>query len=146
MAVDEIKVRGHIGRALAAQVAEPHVLRQFTRAFRLLQAERREAAAALDEDLAAAEHYLFARQAVASNAVSLTQMLLIVVGCDTTRHAVQRMGAGATGPASQDSIGWGVAGAMVGEADREKFLPGSVPPPFRPAFMKASVPATAAGI
>jgi hypothetical protein len=141
MAVDDARVREHIRRALATHGGDLHVLRQLTRAFRLLQAERRDPCAAQDEDLAAAEHYLFARQAVASNVVSLTQMLLIVVGCNAPRRIGQRTLADA-GPdtasmPSQDSIGWGVAGAMTGEADREKYLPGSIPPPFRPAFMKS---------
>lgn len=144
MAVDDNNVRVHIRRALAMHAGELHFLRQLTQAFRLLQAERRNPGTAPDEDLAAAEHYLYARQAVASNAVSLSQMLLIAVGCEASRHALQRIGPGAptvslantASTFSQDSIGWGVAGAMVGEADREKYLPGSTPPPFRPAFMK----------
>ena len=145
MAVDDTRVREHIRRALTAHGGELHVLRQLTRAFRLLQAERRDPCTAHDEDLAAAEHYLLARQAVASNVVSLTQMLLIVVGCDAPQHAPQRIGQSTpadagpdtTSTPSQDTIGWGVAGAMTGEADREKYLPGSIPPPFRPAFMKS---------
>ncbi|TXL78863.1 hypothetical protein FHP25_07685 [Vineibacter terrae] len=142
MAVNDSEVRAHIRRALAAQAAEDDVLRRLTRAFRLLQAERHDPDAASDENLAAAEHYMFARQAVAGNAVSLTQMLLLAAGHDTTRCALQRIGycpdtANDSTPASQDSIGWAVAGAMVGETDRQIYLPGSTPPPFKAAFMTA---------
>lgn len=145
MAVDDAAVRVHINRALAVNVGEPDFLRRLTRAFRLLQAERSIPDAAQDEALIAAEHYLFARQAVAGNAVSLSQMLLIVSGEDTVGQALERVGPAVTMlsseeprcMASQDVIGWGVAGAMKGESDREAWLPGSMPPPFRPAFMKA---------
>ncbi|TWT09943.1 hypothetical protein [Reyranella sp. CPCC 100927] len=140
---DDTIVRAHIRRALAAQATEQDVLRRLTKAFRLLQAERCAPGGARDEDLTAAEYYFFARQAVASNAVSLKQMLLMVAENDTLQHASQRIGPGGTPLAScddapsQDSIGWGVAGAMLGETDRQIYLPGSTPPPFKPAFMGA---------
>src|SRR5262245_46805464 len=146
MTVNNEAVRLHINRALAKHAGETDFLNRLTKAFRLLQAERRVPEASHDDDLAAAEHYMFARQAVASNAVSLSQMLIMVVGYDATRYALERVGLSTrvhvetpppTAPASQDSIGWGVAGAMRGETDRETWLPGSTPPPFKPAFMKA---------
>ncbi len=144
MAVDNEAVRTHINRALANHAGESDFLRRLTKAFRLLQAERRVPEASRDDNLAAAEHYMFARQAVASNAVSLSQMLIMVVGYDATRYALERVGLGTrvqtAAAASQDSIGWGVAGAMRGETDRETWLPGSNPPPFKPAFMKAGAP------
>lgn len=141
MAVNDEAVRKHINRALATYAGEADLVRRLTRAYRLLQAERRVPDASHDEDLAAAEHYMFARQAVASNAVSLSQMLVMVVGYDADRYGLERVRPGtrtrAPAPASQDGIGWGVAGAMRGESDREAWLPGSTPPPFKPAFMKA---------
>ena len=148
MAVNNEAVRMHINRALVIHAGESDFLRRLTKAFRLLQAERRVPEASHDENLAAAEHYMFARQAVASNAVSLSQMLIMVVGYDATRYALERVGLGtrvqtpvhSAASASQDSIGWGVAGAMRGETDRETWLPGSTPPPFKPAFMKAGAP------
>jgi hypothetical protein len=150
MAVNNEAVRTHINRALAKHAGESDFLRRLTKAFRLLQAERRVPEASHDDDLAAAEHYMFARQAVASNAVSLSQMLIMVVGYDATRYALERVGLStrvqvetsspSSAPASRDSIGWGVAGAMRGETDRETWLPGSTPPPFKPAFMKAGAP------
>src|SRR5262245_2704672 len=144
MTVNNETVRTHINRALAKYAGESDFLKRLTKAFRLLQAERRVVEVSYDENLAAAEHYMFGRQAVASNAVSLSQMLIMVVGYDATRYALERVGLGVqaqTSPssctsASQDSIGWGVAGAMRGETDRETWLPGSTPPPFKPAFMK----------
>jgi hypothetical protein len=144
MAINDTTVRAHIRRALGAHAGDANFLRRLTKAFRLVQAERRDPASARDENLAAAEHYLFARQAVASNVVSLTQMLLMVAG-GTTSCASARSGSDAAEPLvastealpSQDSIGWGVAGAMVGETDRLTWLPGSTPPPFKPTFMRA---------
>lgn len=148
MAVDNAAVRAHINRALETHAGEAAFLKRLTKAFRLLQAEHRLPGASQDEDLAAAEHYMFARQAVASNAVSLSQMLIMVIGYDATRYALERVGLGSlvqttaqpAAPVSQDSIGWGVAGAMRGETDRETWLPGTTPPPFKPAFMKPGYP------
>ena len=148
MAVNNANVRAHIDRALAAHATEPDYPKRLTLAFRMLQAERRAPGASLDEDLAAAEHHLFARQAVANNAVSLEQMLLMVVGYDAAKYALQRLGLGSllqttanpTAPASQASAEWGAAGAILGEADRKKYLPGSTPPPFDPSFMKTGSP------
>ncbi|MCW5745653.1 MAG: hypothetical protein KIT36_05580 [Alphaproteobacteria bacterium] len=148
MAIDDATVRAHIGRALESYGADPSLLQRLTRAYRLLQAERRVPGAEADEALAAAEHYLFARQAVASNTVNLSQMLIRAIGDDITACAVLRLDKGAAGggpvratmPASQDCIGWGVAGAVQGEADRQAHLPGSHPPPFKPVFM-GNVPA-----
>jgi hypothetical protein len=147
MAVENAAVRVHIDRALATSAGEPDFLRRLTRAFRLLQAERCEGGAGQDEALIAAEHYMFARQAVAANVISLSQMLVLASGGDAMAQAPECVPprAEAPMPASQDVIGWGVAGAMRGEADRETWLPGSRPPPFRPAFMRSAVPPARCG-
>jgi hypothetical protein len=140
MAIENAAVRVHIHRALATSAGEPDFLRRLTRAFRLLQAERCECGAGQDEALIAAEHYLFARQAVAANVISLSQMLVLASGGDAVAHALECVPhrAEATARTSQDVVGWGVAGAMRGETDRETWLPGSRPPPFRPAFMRST--------
>jgi hypothetical protein len=142
MTVDNAAVRVHIDRAMAVNAGEPDFLRRLTRAFRLLQAERGIADTAQDEALAAAEHYLFARQAVAGNAVNLSQMLLMMSGDDAIGPSAERVGGcpRMRFRASQDVVGWGVAGALRGETDRETWLPGSLPPPFRPAFMRGDMP------
>lgn len=144
MAVDNHIVRAHIWRALAAQSGVPDVLRRLTKAFRLLQAERRDPARAVDADLAAAEYYLFARQAVAGNAVSLTQMLTMVAGDGNPIGAPSRLARGEPTavadapltPAAQDCIGWAVAGAVQGERDRQTCLPTSVPPVSKRACVR----------
>lgn len=145
MTVDHDAVRRHIQRALAAHEQVPDALRRLTKAFRLLQAERRDPVLAADESLAAAEGYLFARQAVAGNAVSLVQMLTMAadegVHGDTRQRVSRYVQADAkrstASGASQDRINWAVAGARKGEADRLTHLPDSVPPPFKPAFVRS---------
>lgn len=142
MAVDHQSVSTHIQRALEAHERIPDFLRRLTKAFRLLQAERRDPVRSTDESLAAAEHYLFARQAIAGNAVSLVQMLTQMAEGDGHADTRQRMSRCAPGPGdtfrehafSQDVVGWGVAGAVHGEADRMTYLPQSAPPPFKAAF------------
>jgi hypothetical protein len=153
MAIDNDTVRHHVRRVLDTHAGVPDVLRRLTKAFRLLQAERRDPALAADMDLAAAELYLVARQAVAANAVSLVQMLTMVAEGAVqgdTRQRMSRYAPGATDDGrpiavSQDLVGWGVAGALQGEADRTTHLPHSAPPPFRPAFGRAGPATTVAG-
>lgn len=142
MAVDHQSVSTHIQRALEAHERIPDFLRRLTKAFRLLQAERRDPVRSADESLAAAEHYLFARQAIAGNAVSLVQLLTQMAEGGGQADTRQRMSRCAPGPddtvgegaLSQDVVGWGVAGAVHGEADRMTYLPESAPPPFKAAF------------
>jgi hypothetical protein len=144
MSVNDMAVQGHIDRALGANLSEPNFLVRLTKAFRMLQAERRVPGASINEDLAAAEHYLFARQAVANNACNVTQMRALVVGYGGLKFGLQSIGLGGlmqttanpTSPASVDSVAWGLKGAAAGEADRLKYLPGSVPAPFNPDFVK----------
>jgi hypothetical protein len=153
MAVDDDIVRSHISRALVAHDRVPDVLRRLTKAFRLLQAERRDPAQAGDPNLAAAEHYLFARQAVAANAVSLVQMLTMAAAGTVEGDTRQRMSrcAPSGGPdgrpsvVCQDLVGWCVAGAVRGEADRTTHLPHSAPPPYRPAFGRVGPVSAIAG-
>ena len=144
MSVNNMTVLGHIDRAMGAYLNEPNFLVRLTKAFRKLQAERRVPGASVNEDLAAAEHYLFARQAVANNVCNVTQMRALVVGYGGLKFGLQTLGLGSlmqttanpTSRASADSVAWGLKGAADGEADRQKYLPGSTPAPFNPDFVK----------
>jgi hypothetical protein len=144
MAVNDRTVQNHIDRALGAHLSEPNFLLRLTKAFRMLQAERRLPGASVNEDLASAEHYLFARQAVANNACNYDQMRALVLGYGTIKFGLQTLGLGhlmqttanPTSRASVDSVQWGLKGASDGEADRKKYLPGSTPAPFNPDFVK----------
>jgi len=114
MAVDDLAVQAHIDRALGRHLNEPNFLARLQMAFRMLQGERRVPGASVDEDLAAAEHYLFARQAVASNACNQNQMRALVVGYGSLKFALQRIGLSKlmqttdnpTSRASASSIQW----------------------------------------
>ncbi|HKV00130.1 MAG TPA: hypothetical protein VJR58_32835 [Vineibacter sp.] len=144
MAVDYIGAQGHVDRALGRYLSEPDFLARLHKAFRMLQSERRMPGASADEDLAAAEHYLFARQAVATNACNQGQMRALVIGYGSLKFTLQRVGLGKlmqttdnpTSRASRDSIEWGLMGVRDGEIDRLKYLPGSTPAPFNPDFVK----------
>ena len=58
------------------------VCAKYTAAFRDLQAQRRVPGASVDEDLAAAEHYMFARQMMCSGGVGEAQMEVIILSYD----------------------------------------------------------------
>ena len=142
MAVNDTNVRMHINRALAMFAAEPNFPVRLSQAFRQLQAERRRPGGSADEDLAAAEHYMFARQAVANNAVSVTQMRTMTYGYESIKFGLNSIGLGSllqttsnpTAPPSEGSLRWGWRGCADGEADRLTYLPGSTPPTINPAF------------
>ncbi len=144
MAVNNQIVLAHIDRAMGRNLSEPNFLARLTKAFRMLQAERRVPGASVNEDLAAAEHYLFARQAVANNVCNQGQMRALVIGYGGLKATLQSVGLGRlmqtsanpTSRASFSSVEWGLKGTSDGEDDRKKYLPGSKPAPFNPDFVK----------
>ncbi len=144
MAVDYLVAQSHVDRALSRHLNEPNFLVRLSKAFRMLQEERRRPGASADEDLAAAEHYLFARRSVANNFCNQGQMRALVIGYGSLKFTLQRVGLGKlmqttdnpTSRASKDSIEWGLMGVRDGELDRLKHLPGSLPAPFNPDFVK----------
>jgi hypothetical protein len=116
--------------------------------------------ASLDENLAAAEHYMVARWAVGASAYSQSQMRVMVLAYESfkmllgampgypysnARHIevlMRHNPARPTAPPSQELIGWGLAGAEHGEADRVAV--GGAYPPFL-AFPPAYAPIVGGG-
>ena len=136
MAVDDTEVRNIIAAALAAQAGDTTCCGATWRAFRVLQARRREPGRSVDENLAAAEHYMFARAMVCSAAVSPTQMRLMVLGYDVSKMILQIVGAdGAmrttdnpTSRASPAQIAWGLLGVRAGSSDHDRCNASVTPP------------------
>src|SRR5262249_26267549 len=106
-------------------------------AFRSLQSARRVPGASLDIDLAAAEHYLFARFMVCRGAVSAVQMRALVIGYDAKKWIDRARGdpnATATtsnpvSPPALEVVRWGLAGVNEGSSDHDRCNAG-VDPPF----------------
>jgi hypothetical protein len=97
-------------------------------AFRDLQAQRRLPGKSLDLDLAAAEHYLFARWMVCTGTVSPNQMRTLVIGYDakklidkwrSTPNKLQTT-PNPVSPPDSDVVGWGLRGADDGSADHDR--------------------------
>jgi hypothetical protein len=128
MPVDNGEVARIIAEALAAFPGEAGCCDANWRAFRMLQARRREPGRSVDENLAAAEHFMFARAMVCSATVSPTQMRLMVLGYDVSKMILQVVGAeGAmqttanpTSRASTAQIGWGLLGVQRGSEDHDR--------------------------
>src|SRR5882672_8524642 len=89
MAVNDTRVQEIINDALVRFSGEAGCCEAFTRAFRYLQSKRRIPGGSLDEDLAAAEHYMFARYAVCTALVSQSQMEAMAVGYNTVKGLVR---------------------------------------------------------
>lgn len=137
MAVNDSTVLSHIdsyqGRFMTAGVLERNRL-----AFRAIKDFRNGGGDSLDESLAAAEHYLFARYMVSNAITSGAQMRLLVLGYDGvkavaqtnsyTEMAMRHNKDRPTSPVSAASVAWGLKGVDDGAADREKHAAGSSAP------------------
>ena len=140
MSVDDATVQQLIAQALAAAGPATECCDQTERAFRDLQKRRQRPGNSLDLNLAAAEHYLFARWMVCSGAVSAMQMRAIVVGYDL-KKALDRLRGKANAeqvtanPVSRPDAGvvrWGLAGVGAGGADHDRCNKTVSPPIWRP--------------
>jgi hypothetical protein len=108
--------------------------------FRNLQAARRVPGASLDMDLAAAEHYLFARFMVCTGTVSAMQMRAFVVGYDIKKWIDRVRGnsnaAATTGnpvsPPDRGVVRWGLQGVVDGQTDHDRCNKAVSPPMWRP--------------
>src|SRR5258708_21608769 len=97
-------------------------------AFRDLQNERRVPGASLDLDLAAAEHYLFARFMVCRGVVSPLQMRTLIIAYDAKKWIDRARGnpnATATtpnpvSPSDTDVVLWGLRGVSEGSLDHDR--------------------------
>jgi hypothetical protein len=137
MAVNDSTVLSHIdsyqGRFMTAGVLERNRL-----AFRAIKDFRNGGGDSLDESLAAAEHYLFARYMVSNAITSGAQMRLLVLGYDGvkavaqtnsyTEMAMRHNKDRPTSPVSAASVAWGLKGVDDGAADRETHAAGSSAP------------------
>jgi hypothetical protein len=109
-------------------------------AFRILQAERRKPGKSLDLDLAAAEHYMFARCMVCTGTVSKTQMKALTIGYDLKKHLDRATGdpnkeattSNPVSPPDWDVVEWGLAGANDGDDDHDRCNSGAHAPLWRP--------------
>ncbi len=140
MSVNDDKVREIIARALGNGGDGDTCCGQTRIGFRQLQKERRVPGASLDLDLAAAEHYLFARFMVCAGAVSAMQMRALVIGYDIKKW-IDRAGgdpnATATtsnpvSPPDLDVVRWGLSGVSDGSNDHDRCNPSVKPALWTP--------------
>lgn len=109
-------------------------------AFRYLQKHRQEPGRSLDLELAAAEHYMFARWMVCAGHVSPTQMRVLVIGYDLKKLLDSAIGdpdreAVTDNPVSPPDIGvvmWGLKGVSHGSEDHDRCNRAVTPPFWKP--------------
>lgn len=109
-------------------------------AFRTLQKLRQQPGRSLDLELAAAEHYMFARWMVCEGRVGPTQMRVLVIGYDLKKLLDSVTGdpnreAVTDNPVSPPDIGvvtWGLKGVSDGSADHDRCNQAVSPPFWRP--------------
>lgn len=139
MAVDDVRVQRIINDALIMFGHASGCCAGVTAAFRYLQNQRRFPGGSVDEDLAAAEHYMFARQAVCTGHVSSAQMEAMVVGYETVKGIVRlfpplerrmRTTPNPTAPASVASVRWGLQGVRDGQTQHDSCNRLATPPLF----------------
>jgi hypothetical protein len=140
MPVNDDNVRAIIARAVSNGGNSDACCGKVSVGFRQLQAERRVPGASLDLDLAAAEHYLFARFMVCTGTVSPTQMRALVIGYDAKKWIDRARGdpdaTATTGnPVSPPDMGvvqWGLKGVSDGSGDHARCNAAVEPPLWRP--------------
>jgi len=128
MAVNEKQVLAHIDHYQGRFMTVKDPIEKNRLAFRAIKDFRNQGSNSVDESLAAAEHYLFARFMVSSGTCSSTQMDVMTVGydgvkylaqtTDTTEKMMRHNPANPTSRVSADSVSWGLKGSEDGEADR----------------------------
>jgi hypothetical protein len=140
MPVNDTNVQAIIDRALSNSGNSDACCGRVGIGFRQLQTERRVPGASLDLDLAAAEHYLFARWMVCTGTVSAMQMRALVIGYDAKKWIDSARGdpnaTATTGnPVSAPDLGvvqWGLRGASHGSTDQTRCNASADPPLWRP--------------
>ena len=140
MAVDDGKVRVFMMDALSAAGSDSSCCGQICKAFRILQAKRRVPGASLDLNLAAAEHYMFAKCLVCNGTVSKAQMELLIFCYDAKKWLDSKTGnpdaekttANPVSPPDEDVRRWGKQGATDGDADHDRCNADASPPFWRP--------------
>ena len=137
MPVDHAEVARISARAIAAVGADASCCGTVRRAFRHLQAMRQVPGASLDLNLAAAEHYMFARLLVCSGDVSRGQMRVLVRSYDLKKRLDLAFGDpnseavtdNPVSPPDSDVEAWGLRGSTDGENDHSR-CNSDVEPPF----------------
>lgn len=141
MSTNDARVLGFINRAMSdARASSDACCGQVCKAFRLLQTERRKPGNSMDLDLAAAEHYLFARCMVCSGSVNKMQMKALTIGYDLKKALDKALGdanklqttSNPVSPPDLDVVAWGLSGADEGENDHDRCNKGASPPFWRP--------------
>jgi hypothetical protein len=108
-------------------------------AFRALQAQRQQPGHSLDLDLAAAEHYMFARWMVCTGFVSPTQMRVLTSGYDLKKRLDRLLGSpnreqvtsNPVSPPDRDVVRWGHLGVDAEAVDHDVCNAGTKPPLWR---------------
>ena len=129
MAVNDTKVQTWIDMYFDLCKTAPTVPERNECAFRLIKDWRNVPGNSTDEDLAAAEHYLFARHMVSNAHCSVTQMkamtraydgskMLIQDNATLEKTLVRHNPANPPARATPESLQWGLKGCDDGEADR----------------------------
>ena len=140
MSVNDDNVRAIIARAMNNGGNGDACCGNANVGFRQLQAERRVPGASLDMDLAAAEHYMFARYMVCAGVVGPTQMRALVIGYDLKKWIDRAAGdpnatATTANPVSPPDMGvvqWGFKGVSDGSSDHGRCNAAANPPLWRP--------------
>ena len=142
MSVNDTEVRRITSEAINRAPINPRdtCCGRVRNAFRNLQSRRQIPGASLDLELAAAEHYMFARLMVCSGHVSQTQMRMLVDGYHMKKMIDRLRGdpnaeAVTSNPVSPPDPGvhqWGRVGLIDGQADHDRCNSGVSPPIWRP--------------
>ena len=141
MSTNDDRVSEFINSAMsAARASSDACCGQIGRAFRILQAMRQQPGKSLDLDLAAVEHYMFARFMVCAGQVSTKQMKALVIAYDV-KKVLDRLGgnpnaeqvtSNPVSPPDWDVVLWGLSGADDGSDDHDRCNSGVSPPFWQP--------------
>ncbi len=130
MGFDDKKVQAHIDRVMAENAQ--YLSNQLNYAYMSLRHQREtDDPNDNDRELAAAEHYMYARWQVASGESSQTMMQTLTLGYDPFKlvgyvpvvFAIRYVAGHTWTRPSTDSIRWGLKGCKDGERDRHRILP-----------------------
>jgi hypothetical protein len=140
MPVSDQKVRLLVDQAMGRALKEAgRCCGQVEVAFRDLQTQRRLPGKSLDLDLAAAEHYLFARWMVCTGTISTHQMRALVIGYDA-KKLIDRLldnpnklqtTTNPVSPPNADVVAWGLQGVDDGIAEHDRCNKGVQAPLWR---------------
>jgi|HubBroStandDraft_6_1064221.scaffolds.fasta_scaffold330105_2 hypothetical protein len=129
---DDNKVQRYINQAMAQNASYKPIDRQLEAAWSTLYAKRgKDDPDDDDRELAAAEHYMYARWQVCSGKTSAEMMRLLVLGYDPVKligyHPIpliiRKLAGHSWSRPSTDSMRWGFKGVNDGVADTQRITP-----------------------